>query len=210
MNADSLIFDLDGTLWDTCDLCAIAWNDVIGRNEIEFREIVGDDVRRVAGRPHAECIEIVFEGLEPLAIEIITRETMEEDNRIIAERGGFFYSNLQTEIPRLAQTYKLGIVSNCQTGYIETFLAWSKLGEHFVDFESWGRTGNSKSRNLESLIERQQLERPVFIGDTTGDQTAARDNEVPFVFARYGFGEVTGADAAIDELVELEGIVARI
>ena len=25
---DSLIFDLDGTLWDTCEACAVAWNNV--------------------------------------------------------------------------------------------------------------------------------------------------------------------------------------
>ena len=30
---DSLIFDLDGTLWDTCEACAVAWNNVY-ENEI--------------------------------------------------------------------------------------------------------------------------------------------------------------------------------
>jgi phosphoglycolate phosphatase len=207
MNADSLIFDLDGTLWDTCDICAVGWNNVIDRNGIAFREIVGDDVRRVAGRPHAECIRSVFGSLTEAEIGIVSRETMEEDNRLIAEGGGTFYPDLQREISRLAGSFKLGIVSNCQEGYIETFLEQSKLTSCFIDFECWGNTGKSKANNLESLIERNGLERPVFIGDTTGDQAAAQDNEVPFVFARYGFGTPIGADAEIDRLIDLEQAV---
>jgi phosphoglycolate phosphatase len=210
MRADSLIFDLDGTLWDTCDNCAIAWNDVVERNRIEFRTVVGDDVRGVAGRPHEECIRSVFGDLDEREIEILVRETMEEDNRIIAERGGESYPNLGTVIPDLSRRFRLGIVSNCQEGYIETFLAWSRLGDYFSDFESWGNTGNSKSSNLASLISRNHLECPVFIGDTLGDQTAAADNRIPFIYARYGFGELSGAAGTIDDLLELEAVVERI
>ena len=50
---DSLIFDLDGTLWDTCEACAVAWNNVVNRNEIKFRQVTSSDVRRVTGKPPA-------------------------------------------------------------------------------------------------------------------------------------------------------------
>ena len=33
---DSLIFDLDGKLWDTCEACAVAWNNVVNRNKIKL------------------------------------------------------------------------------------------------------------------------------------------------------------------------------
>ena len=36
---DSVVFDLDGTLWDTCPTCAIGWNNVLRRHGIAFREI---------------------------------------------------------------------------------------------------------------------------------------------------------------------------
>ena len=44
---DSLIFDLDGTLWDTCEACAVAWNNVVNRNEIKFRQVTASDEDRV-------------------------------------------------------------------------------------------------------------------------------------------------------------------
>ena len=41
---DAIVFDLDGTLWDTCQACAVAWNRVVARHGIPFREITYGDV----------------------------------------------------------------------------------------------------------------------------------------------------------------------
>ena len=57
---DSIIFDLDGTLWDTCEACAVAWNNVLKRNNIDFRKITASDVRGVTGKPLEDCIKTVF------------------------------------------------------------------------------------------------------------------------------------------------------
>ncbi len=59
------------------------------------------------------------------------------------------------------------------------FRATSELDACFVDHECWGNTGRSNS-----------AQRPVFVGDTDGDQTAAQENAVPFIHAAYGFGKV--------------------
>jgi phosphoglycolate phosphatase len=85
---DSLIFDLDGTLWDTTDACVIAWNQVIHRHRIPFREISPADISAVTGMVHEQCIRSVFHGLPEETLLLLTRETMEEDNKVIGERGG--------------------------------------------------------------------------------------------------------------------------
>jgi len=52
----------------------------------------------------------------------------------------------------------------------------------------------SKSENLAALIERNGLRHPVLVGDTPGDQAAARACGVPFLHADYGFGECEAVD----------------
>ena len=191
---DAVVFDLDGTLWDTSASCAVAWNRVLARHRIPFRTITEHDVRAVTGRPHEECIRQVFAGLTEAHITILAVETQTEDNAAIAELGGELFDDVASGIATLSARYPLYIVSNCQSGYIETFFRWSRLGGCFRDFECWGNTGLSKTENLRVLIDRNRLRRPILVGDTPGDQAAARDCNIPFVHAAYGFGQCPTSD----------------
>jgi phosphoglycolate phosphatase len=186
---DSIVFDLDGTLWDTCASCAIGWNNVARRRGIVFREITPDDVRSVAGRPHAACIREIFTGLPEEQLTVLADETQEEDTRIISERGGLLFPGVTEGLERLAARFPLFIVSNCQAGYVETFFALTGFGPLFRDHECFGNTGRTKTENLFAVINRNGLARPLFVGDTAGDEKAALENDVPFVFAAYGFGQ---------------------
>ena len=207
MHFDSIAFDLDGTLWDTCPTCAEVWNEVAARLGIEFQAVTADDVRRVAGRSHVECMKETFKGVAEDTLQQLTELTMVEDNARIAARGGEYFAGVRETIPALAQR-RLVIVSNCQSGYIEIFLRQSGLASHFVDVECWGNTGKSKSENLRALIERNKLRRTLMVGDTEGDERAARDCGVAFAFAAYGFGRVRAPDfvlGAFGELVKVVG-----
>jgi len=194
---DAVVFDLDGTLWDTSASCAAAWNRVLDRHRIPFRPITEHDVRAVTGKPHEDCIREVFAGLNEAHIVTLAAETQLEDNRAVAELGGELFGDVEVGLRRLSARYPLFIVSNCQVGYIETFFQWSKLGGCFRDFECWGNTGLPKTQNLRVLIDRNRLRHPIFVGDTSGDQTAARDCNVPFVHAAYGFGRCTSPDHVV-------------
>ena len=200
---DAIVFDLDGTLWDTCAACAAAWNDVLLRIEIPYRPIEADDVRKVTGKPHAECLRLTFTDLTADVVEELIIETATEDALAIERLGGELYSGVPDGLAKLHGKYRLFIVSNCQCGYIETFFKLTGLGDLFDGFECWGNTGLSKSENLRLVIERHQLGSPIMIGDTPGDQLAAQDCAIPFGFVEYGFQVCEGAEVQFESFDDL-------
>jgi phosphoglycolate phosphatase len=200
---DSLIFDLDGTLWDTCASCAIAWNTVLRRHGISFREITADDVRKVTGKPHDACIRDTFVGLPETELQVLIDETSIEDNRAIEQHGGELFPGVREGLIALARSFPLFIVSNCQAGYIELFLRWSGVAAQVRDFECWGNTGRAKPENLRDVIDRNTLAQPWFVGDATGDLQAAEACNVPFVHAAYGYGQVDRAHLRVQSFSEL-------
>jgi phosphoglycolate phosphatase len=207
VQADALIFDLDGTLWDTTAACVRAWNQVLARLGFTGRRVTEAEMRAVTGRPHREAVRTALPELSEEQIDRISRETELEDNRVIAEQGAELYPGVREHVPLLSARLPLMIVSNCQRGYIEVFLQTSGLARCFADFECWGNTGRSKGENLRAVIERGGAQQPVFVGDTEGDALAARENGVSFVHASYGFGSVERYEHRIARFEELIGLI---
>lgn len=202
---DSLIFDLDGTLWDSRETVVKSWNEVLEKQGIKKR-ITLEDLKRTMGLRMEEIGDILFSFIDEKERGDLLKACCDLENEYVLKYGGQLYNNVESVLKKLSETFKLFIVSNCQEGYIEAFLDYYKLGQYFLDFENPGRTGLPKGENIKLIIERNQLQQPVYVGDTDGDQKAAAIAGVPFVFARYGFGHIDKYDYVIDgfdELVEL-------
>ena len=97
----------------------------------------------------------------------------------------------------------LYIVSNCQDGYIEAMFAVHDLQKYFRDYECSGRTGKAKFENLKSIVERNHLQQPVYIGDTKTDQVSCCKAGIPFIYASFGFGEADDYAASVDTFSKL-------
>ena len=55
-------------------------------------------------------------------------------------------------------------------------------------------------------MERNNIKSAVYVGDTMGDKEAAKDANIPFIYAAYGFGDVDNYDYRIDSITDLENI----
>ena len=97
----------------------------------------------------------------------------------------------------------LYIVSNCQKGYIESFLSYYNLSKYFIDFEIAGNTGNNKTSNIKLIMKRNNLSNAIYVGDTIGDYKASVENNITFVYAKYGFGKVDNSIYEINKFDEL-------
>ncbi|ALS76450.1 HAD family hydrolase [Planococcus rifietoensis] len=199
---DSIIFDLDGTLWDSLDTVLEAWNEALEESGAE-KTLTKEDVRGVMGLQAHEIREKLFPHLSDEQHRKFEELSSELESAYVRKRGGQLFDDVEHVLEQLSQKYNLYIVSNCQDGYIESFYAYHKLDEHFVDFENPGRTGLSKGENIQLVMERNNVERAVYVGDTKGDHKAAKEAGLPFVYAAYGFGDVDEFDYVIDEFKEL-------
>ncbi|GAA0337493.1 hypothetical protein GCM10008967_29690 [Bacillus carboniphilus] len=144
---DSIIFDLDGTLWDSRKEIAIAWNQVIKEYD-ELDEITVDDLTGMMGLQLDEIGRKLFPTLSEEQRKEVLQKCIEVENQYIEENGGQPYRKLEEVLDALSKQYKLYIVSNCQEGYIEAFSKYHNLGHYFLDFENPGRTGLTKGEKF--------------------------------------------------------------
>ena len=199
----SIIFDLDGTLWNSTGCACDIWNRVLEKhNDISFR-MTKEKAEQLMGKTMEEIGKILFPELNAEARIAIVDEFGEEEVKYLTENGAVLYEGLEDTLNTLSQQYKLYIVSNCQDGYVPAFLHAHKLEKYFTDIEMSGRTGLDKGNNIKLIMERNHIKSAVYVGDTDGDEKAARFAGVPFIYAKYGFGEVTSPDAIITNIGEL-------
>ena len=64
------------------------------------------------------------------------------------------------------------------------------LAPYIKDHLCFGETQTPKGDTIRTLVARNGLKAPVYVGDTQGDADACKAAGVPFIFAEYGFGDV--------------------
>lgn len=137
-------------------------------------------------------------------------ECCAKENDYLAEHGGILYPRLEETLLKLKKSYQLFVVSNCQLGYIESFIKAHKLEKCFDDIECWGNNLLPKGENNKLIMERNKVTRAVYVGDTAGDEESARVAGIPFIFAKYGFGEAKAPDYILDAFSNLPELMDQI
>lgn len=193
MKYDGILFDLDGTLWNATDAITVSWAEALkGAPDVEQLP-TKEQLESVMGMTAEELMATLFPTLtKERHLELFER-CCQVENVYLREHGGTLYPEMEETLSRLSEKLPLFIVSNCNAEYIPCFLDAHKLHSYFRDWECIGRTGKPKGDNIQLVVQRNGLEHPVYIGDTSMDQDAAGKAGVPFIHAAYGFGQVTGA-----------------
>lgn len=197
---DSIIFDLDGTLWDPTETVVAGWNQVINSYNGAANEVTIADLQGIMGLPVPEVGRRLFPNTDEDTRQRLLDDCCDMECDVLARQGGRLYEQVEEVLQALSAKYKLFIVSNCQAGYIEAFYEYHGLQKYFTDYENPGRTGLFKGENIKLVMDRNHLVSPVYVGDTEGDLKAAMFAGIPFVYASYGFGLVSSHDYVIDRL----------
>ncbi len=200
---DSLIFDLDGTLWDSSASCAKGWNQALGDLGKSGRVITDGDIKGIMGLPKDQIFEKVFPDAKPHEREKIGDACYQKEIDVIRSEGGILFPGVEEGLEKLGARYPLFIVSNCDEYYLDAFFAASGLRRCFKDAECYGATGRPKGDNIRLVVERNGLKSAAYIGDTAGDQIAAGRAGVAYFHVEYGFGEPQSACLKFADFEEL-------
>lgn len=204
METDGIIFDVDGTLWDSTLVVAAAWTRAVQECGCEGRIVTADELKGLFGKTMSVIAEKLLPELEEERRQQILDVCCVYEERALEEnQTDICYPDVRETIRSLSERFRLFIVSNCQSGYIELFLKKTGLGPYIQDIECYGNTGKSKGENIRLLAGRNGLKKPVYIGDTQGDCDAAKEAGVPFIHVTYGFGTVVSSALSVSAIREL-------
>lgn len=204
MKAESLIFDIDGTLWDPRALVAEGYNVQLKKEGYHDLLLTAEMMTPAFGKSLPEVGDILFGALPtPLRYEVLGRCLDSELSHLRSSPCEVGYPRVKETLEELAKRYRLFIVSNCQTGYPEIVIDKLDLGHLIQGHLCYGDTLTSKGQTILRLMKEHDISSAIYIGDTQGDYLATREAGVPFVFAAFGLGQAESWEEKIDTFEEL-------
>ncbi len=203
MLPESIIFDVDGTLWDTVALVAQSWNLALEGLGLPA-SCTADSIRPLFGKTMEQIAEVLMPELPAPEREAKMTCFMEVENRFLAAHPcQVFYPGILETMEQLAKSHRLFIVSNCQQGYIEICMDKGGFGSCIRDHACFGDTKTCKGETIRTIMARNSVTEAVYVGDTQGDLEAARYAGIPFIWAAYGFGRPSEWDDRIETFSDL-------
>ena len=199
---DSLIFDMDGTLWDAVDTYTESWNLIFKKLGLE-RVMVREELLERIGWDGEKVMQAVLPEFDREKRQEIYNEVNVIRRELLPANGGLLYDGVLDGLKQLAAKYKLFILSNCASGVIRIFIDWAGIDEHITDEMAYGVNCMPKHHNIQLLIGSHNLTNPVYIGDTAGDGEQSRLAGIPFVFVSYGFVNTDDYDLKFDDFGSL-------
>lgn len=198
------IFDLDGTLWNAASTTTEAWNSYF--NSIWYeRNITSQEIESVTGKTIEECVRILFPGVEEqFPQRDIIAELWKSEEELLKEKGWILYSGVWEGLQELKRRkIPIFIVSNCQEWYLHLFLKQFSFWELFDDFDCHWKSGISKMQMIKNMVRQNNLQSPIYVGDTQWDYEAAMWAGVDFIHALYWFWKIDVKTRVIQKFSEL-------
>ena len=208
MKYESIIFDIDGTLWDSRALIAEGYNIQLRKEGLHHLQTNADVLLKLFGRTMSEIADNLFPEFSPEERYALMDRCIESEDAYLNDHpcDTIAYPDIRPTMEALAKQHRLFIVSNGQKGYPQ--LAARKLGvAHLITgYLSYGDTGTEKGETIRILMKDHNITDAVYVGDTQGDYEATQDAGIDFIWADYGFGKPEHCNETIHcfkELLEL-------
>ena len=204
MKYESLIFDIDGTLWDSRALVAEGYNIQLKAEGLDHLCVTADDLKPLFGKVMTEIADAILATIpESERYDLMDRCMKTEKDYLFENECNIGYPKIKETMAELSKNHRLFIVSNAQCGYPELCIDKLGLKDYVQGHMCFGDTGTSKGKTIRTLMAKHNIENCIYIGDTQGDYEATVEADIPFLWCTYGFGTPEGYEAKIDAFEDL-------
>ena len=204
----SVIFDVDGTLWDATPIAAKAWTIAVKSAGLPHGHLTRERMQAEFGKRMDDIAVSLIQGVPRETAIAVGEEAIRIEDGLLKKDPPEIYPGVREVFETLHERgIPAVIVSNCQAGYIEILIESHGLKPYISGHLCYGDTGEGKPFNILESIRRFRLQDPVYVGDTAGDMAAAKEAGLPFVFASYGYGEAESYAFRIERPLDLLNLV---
>ncbi|MBQ9148592.1 MAG: HAD family hydrolase [Oscillospiraceae bacterium] len=208
MEFESLIFDIDGTLWDSRALVAEGYNIQLRAEGLDHLCTDAETLRPLFGKVMTEIGDALFASIPvPERYALMDRCMATENQYLFDNECKIGYPGVKETMAALAKRHRLFIVSNSQCGYPELCVEKLGLTDYISGHLCFGDTGTCKGETIKTLMAKHGITSACYIGDTQGDYEAAVLAEIPFVWCTYGFGVPDDYKIKVDSFEELKNVL---
>ncbi|MGG3124976.1 nucleosidase [Priestia megaterium] len=214
----SLIFDMDGTLFQTDKILEMSLDDTFNHlrtlNQWDMSTPI-DKYREIMGVP----LPKVWEALLPTHSDEIRKYTDEYFLKRLVENirngKGALYPNVKEIFSFLKENNcSVYIASNGLKEYLEAIVDYYELNNWVTETFSIQQIQTlDKGDLVKTIIKKYDIKSAAVVGDRLSDINAAKDNNLLAVGCNFDFAqadELAQADVVIDDLIELKTIVLKI
>ena len=206
-----VIFDLDGTLWDSSEQVAESWNIALAEETGREWKLAAADISQNMGLTMNQIADNMFPEYGEEERYALARHCEVFENEYISIHGARLYKDVRETLEELhASGVLMAVVSNCQKDYVKAFLDSMKMHELFIDYEEWGRSGLLKADNIRLVMRRNDIDDAVYVGDIQADADASAKAGVPCIWASYGFDRIDKPAAVLDSFDKLPALLTKL
>ena len=189
MRYESLILDIDGTLWDSRALVAEGYNIQLRAEGLDHLCTDAETLKTLFGKVMTEIADNLFPDFPPEVRYPLMERCMETENKYLEEDPCHIgYEGIREVLAELKKKYRLFIVSNSQCGYPDLCVEKLGLQDLIEGHLCFGDTGTTKGQTILTLMKKYGIASAAYIGDTQGDLEACEEAGIDFIWAAYGFG----------------------
>lgn len=213
----SIIFDMDGTLFQTDTILELALDDSFEKlraTKYWTGETPIDAYRSIMGAPLPKVWEALLPGHSMEVREQTDAYFLERLIENIKLGKGALYPNVRETFEYLTEKdYSIYIASNGLTAYLQAIVEHYQLDRWVTETFSIQQIGTLEKGDLVGkIIEKYAITNGAVVGDRLSDILAAKDNGLVAIGCNFDFAkqdELAQADFVINDMIELKTVLAR-